>query len=110
MLTQKNLYREIFERIASRLAEVLSVDTSKQSIDSVHIFYKMRHPGGIDKDDGHQYLPDNGVSKPDQGRKTCPGNEDRRHFRHSSHVQRANSKRNRKCSAMVSSVAAPFAA
>lgn len=47
LLTQQNLYREIFERVATRLSEVFSVDTAKQRIDSVHIFSNMRHLGRI---------------------------------------------------------------
>lgn len=47
LLTQQNLYKAIFERVATRLAEIFPVDMAKQRIDSVHIFSNMRHLGRI---------------------------------------------------------------
>jgi hypothetical protein len=47
LLTQQNLYRVLFESVTDKLAEVFSVDPSKQRCDSVHIFSNMRHLGRI---------------------------------------------------------------
>jgi hypothetical protein len=47
LLTEQNLYGFLFESVTDKLAQVLSVDTSKQRCDSVHIFSHMRHLGRI---------------------------------------------------------------
>jgi hypothetical protein len=47
LLTEQNLYGLLFERVTDKLAQVFSVDTSKQRCDSVHIFSNMRHLGRI---------------------------------------------------------------
>jgi len=47
LLTERNLYGVLFESVTDKLAEVFSVDTSKQRCDSVHLFSNMRHLGRI---------------------------------------------------------------
>jgi hypothetical protein len=47
VLTERNLYQDIFNDVTTKLAEVFSVDVSKQRFDSVHIFSNMRHLGRI---------------------------------------------------------------
>jgi len=47
LLTEQNLYRVLFESVTDKLAQVFSVDTSKQRCDSVHLFSNMRHLGRI---------------------------------------------------------------
>jgi len=47
VLTERNLYQDIFNDVTRKLAEVFSVDVSKQRFDSVHIFSNMRHLGRI---------------------------------------------------------------
>jgi hypothetical protein len=47
VLTERNLYQDIFNEVTTKLAEVFSVDVSKQRFDSVHIFANMRHLGRI---------------------------------------------------------------
>jgi hypothetical protein len=47
ILTERNLYQDIFSDVTKKLAEVFSVDVSKQRFDSVHIFSNMRHLGRI---------------------------------------------------------------
>ena len=47
LLTEQNLYGLLFESVTDKLAQVFSVDTSKQRCDSVHIFSNMRHLGRI---------------------------------------------------------------
>jgi Transposase DDE domain/Transposase domain (DUF772) len=47
VLTERNLYQDIFNDVIKKLAEVFSVDVSKQRFDSVHIFSNMRHLGRI---------------------------------------------------------------
>ena len=47
ILTERNLYQDIFNDVTKKLAEVFSVDISKQRFDSVHIFANMRHLGRI---------------------------------------------------------------
>lgn len=47
VLTERNLYQDIFNDVTNKLAEVFSVDVSKQRFDSVHIFANMRHLGRI---------------------------------------------------------------
>ena len=47
VLTERNLYLDIFNDVTKKLAEVFSVDVSKQRFDSVHIFSNMRHLGRI---------------------------------------------------------------
>ena len=47
VLTERNLYQNIFNDVTKKLAEVFSVDVSKQRFDSVHIFSNMRHLGRI---------------------------------------------------------------
>ena len=47
LLTEQNLYGLLFESVTDKLAQVFSVDTSKQRCDSVHIFSHMRHLGRI---------------------------------------------------------------
>ena len=47
ILTEKNLYAPLFESVTAKLADVFSVDTSRQRIDSVHVFSNMRHLGRI---------------------------------------------------------------
>ena len=47
VLTERNLYQDIFNDVTKKLADVFSVDVSKQRFDSVHIFSNMRHLGRI---------------------------------------------------------------
>ena len=47
VLTERNLYQDIFNDVTNKLAEVFSVDVSKQRFDSIHIFSNMRHLGRI---------------------------------------------------------------
>jgi hypothetical protein len=47
VLTERNLYQDIFNDVTKKLAEVFSVDVSKQRFDSVHIFSNMRYLGRI---------------------------------------------------------------
>ena len=47
VLTERNLNQGIFNDVTTKLAEVFSVDVSKQRFDSVHIFSNMRHLGRI---------------------------------------------------------------
>ena len=47
ILSEPALHATLFESITDRLAQVFSVDVSKQRIDSVHIFSNMRHMGRI---------------------------------------------------------------
>ena len=47
VLTERNLYQDIFTEVTTKLADVFSVDVSKQRFDSVHIFANMRHLGRI---------------------------------------------------------------
>jgi hypothetical protein len=47
VLTERNLFQDIFNEVTTKLAEVFSVDVSKQRFDSVHIFSNMRHLGRI---------------------------------------------------------------
>lgn len=47
ILSEQALYAVLFESITDRLAQVFSVNVSKQRIDSVHIFSNMRHLGRI---------------------------------------------------------------
>lgn len=47
VLTERNLYQDIFNDVTRKLAEVFSVDVSKQRFDSVHIFSNMRYLGRI---------------------------------------------------------------
>ena len=47
VMTERNLYQDIFNDVTTKLAEVFSVDISKQRFDSVHIFSNMRHLGRI---------------------------------------------------------------
>jgi hypothetical protein len=47
VLTERNLYQDIFNDVTKKLAQVFSVDVSKQRFDSVHIFSNMRHLGRI---------------------------------------------------------------
>ena len=47
LLTEQHLYRVLFESVTDKLAQVFSVDTSKQRCDSVHLFSNMRHLGRI---------------------------------------------------------------
>ncbi len=47
VLTERNLYQDIFNDVTKKLAEVFFVDVSKQRFDSVHIFSNMRHLGRI---------------------------------------------------------------
>jgi len=47
VLTERNLYQDIFNDVTRKLAEVFTVDVSKQRFDSVHIFSNMRHLGRI---------------------------------------------------------------
>lgn len=47
LLTEENLYGVLFESVTDKLAQVFSVDTSKQRCDSVHLFSNMRHLGRI---------------------------------------------------------------
>jgi len=46
-LTEKGLYKVLFDTVARKLAEVFKVDLAKQRIDSVHIQSNMRHLGRI---------------------------------------------------------------
>jgi len=47
ILTEQGIYTTIFEEVTKTLAEVFSVDVSRQRFDSVHIFSNMRHLGRI---------------------------------------------------------------
>ena len=47
ILIERGIYKDIFEDVAEKLAEVFTVDISKQRFDSVHIFSNMRHLGRI---------------------------------------------------------------
>lgn len=47
VLTERNLYQDIFNDVTKKLADVFKVDVSKQRFDSVHIFSNMRHLGRI---------------------------------------------------------------
>lgn len=47
VLTERNLYQDIFNDVTKKLAEVFTVDVSKQRFDSVHIFSNMRYLGRI---------------------------------------------------------------
>lgn len=47
MLSEKNLYSQLFEDTTNVLAKVFGVDPTKQRMDSVHIFSNMRHLGRI---------------------------------------------------------------
>jgi hypothetical protein len=47
LLTEQNLYGVLFESVTDKLANVFSVDTSRQRYDSVHLFSNMRHLGRI---------------------------------------------------------------
>ena len=47
VLTERDLYQDIFNDVTTKLADVFSVDVSKQRFDSVHIFSNMRHLGRI---------------------------------------------------------------
>ncbi len=47
ILTEQGIYTTIFEEVTKTLAEIFSVDVSKQRFDSVHIFSNMRHLGRI---------------------------------------------------------------
>ncbi len=47
VLTERNLYQDIFDEVTKKLADVFKVDVSKQRFDSVHIFSNMRHLGRI---------------------------------------------------------------
>lgn len=47
ILTEKGLYKTLFEEVTTKLAKVFSVDITKQRFDSVHIFSNMRHLGRI---------------------------------------------------------------
>lgn len=47
VLTERNLFQDIFNEVTTKLAEVFTVDVSKQRFDSVHIFANMRHLGRI---------------------------------------------------------------
>jgi Transposase DDE domain/Transposase domain (DUF772) len=47
ILTEQGIYTTIFEEVTKTLAEVFSVDVSKQRFDSVHIFSNMRHLGRL---------------------------------------------------------------
>ncbi|MDZ4186396.1 MAG: transposase [Desulfuromonadales bacterium] len=47
IMTEHNLYQELFEGISDHLCKVLKVDTSLQRLDSVHLFSNMRHLGRI---------------------------------------------------------------
>jgi len=47
ILTEQGIYTTIFEEVTKTLAEVFSVDVSKQRFDSVHVFSNMRHLGRL---------------------------------------------------------------
>jgi len=47
ILARENLSGVIFETVTDRLAKLFSVDTTRQRLDSVHIFSNMRHLGRI---------------------------------------------------------------
>jgi hypothetical protein len=47
IMTDNNLYTELFAGIADHLGEVFKVNTSFQRLDSVHLFSNMRHLGRI---------------------------------------------------------------
>jgi hypothetical protein len=47
IMTEHNLYQELFEGISDHLCKVLKVDTTMQRLDSVHLFSNMRHLGRI---------------------------------------------------------------
>ena len=47
MLCRDGLYTALFESVTGKLAEVFSVDPSRQRLDSTHLFSNMRHLGRI---------------------------------------------------------------
>jgi hypothetical protein len=47
IMTDNNIYTELFADIADHLGEVFKVNTSFQRLDSVHLFSNMRHLGRI---------------------------------------------------------------
>jgi len=47
IIGENNLYAAVFEAVTQKLAKAFSVDTSRQRLDSVHIFSNMRHLGRI---------------------------------------------------------------
>jgi hypothetical protein len=47
IMTENNLYTELFESISDHLCRVFKLDTSLQRLDSVHLFSNMRHLGRI---------------------------------------------------------------
>lgn len=47
LMSEHDLYKLVFEKVADHLAKAFDVDSSMQRIDSVHIFSNMRHLGRI---------------------------------------------------------------
>ncbi len=47
ILTQEGLYKDLFDAVSQKLADVFKVEFEKQRIDSVHIQSNMRHLGRI---------------------------------------------------------------
>jgi hypothetical protein len=47
IMTENNLYSELFENISDHLGKVFKVNTTLQRLDSVHLFSNMRHLGRI---------------------------------------------------------------
>jgi len=47
IMTENNLYSELFENLSDHLGRVFKVNTSLQRLDSVHLFSNMRHLGRI---------------------------------------------------------------
>jgi len=47
IMSENDLYEQLFEGISDHLAKVLNVDTTLQRLDSVHLFSNMRHLGRI---------------------------------------------------------------
>lgn len=47
IMTENNLYKDVFEGVSDHLVEIFKVNTSLQRLDSVHLFSNMRHLGRI---------------------------------------------------------------
>lgn len=47
IMTENNLYSELFENLSDHLSRLFKIDTTLQRIDSVHLFSNMRHLGRI---------------------------------------------------------------
>jgi hypothetical protein len=47
IMTENNLYTELFEGVSDHLGRMFKIDTTLQRLDSVHLFSNMRHLGRI---------------------------------------------------------------